>query len=41
MRYFLKHVRLVDIKNKIVVKEEQIERLLNCLENIEIAGAAL
>jgi hypothetical protein len=41
MRYLLKHVRLVDIKDKIVVKEGQIERLLNYLESIEIAGAAL
>jgi hypothetical protein len=41
MRQFLKHVGLVDIKDKIVVKEGQIKGLLNCLESIEIAGTAL
>jgi hypothetical protein len=41
MRYFLKYVRLVDIKDKIVVKEGQIKELLNCLESIEIVGTTL
>jgi hypothetical protein len=41
MRQFLKHVGLVDIKDKIVVEEGQIEGQLNRLESMEIAGAAL
>ena len=41
MRQFFKHVGLVDIKDKIVVEEEQIKGLLNRLESMEIAGTAL
>ncbi|KAF7574057.1 hypothetical protein PtrM4_056800 [Pyrenophora tritici-repentis] len=36
MRQFLEHVGLVDIKDKIIVKEGQIEGLLNRLESMEL-----
>jgi hypothetical protein len=40
IRQFLEHVGLVDIKDKIVVEEGQMEGLLNHLESMKIAGTA-
>jgi hypothetical protein len=38
MRQFLEHVGLVDIRDKIVVEEGQIEELLNRMESMEVGG---
>ncbi|KAK1912695.1 hypothetical protein P3342_004631 [Pyrenophora teres f. teres] len=38
MQQFLKHVALVDIGDKIIVEEGQMEELLHRMESIEVAG---
>ena len=41
MQQFLKHVALVDIRDKIIVEEGQMEELLHRMESMEVAGTVL